>query len=117
VDHGSLCDRIGRRFRFAPRVPVGAPDLLGLGPAFQLVEVQHDRLVRPYQIGEDLVTRARGTAGRAAILEERPQTGANPLRQDPFEIFEGGALQLPIVGVQAAKRYLERLSRQDEPAM
>ena len=60
------------------------------GPTPQLLEVQHDRMVRPQQVGEDLVARARRARRRAAILEKRPQPLADRRREHAFQILERG---------------------------
>ena len=60
---------------------------------------------------------SRGRAERAAgaaILEERPQPLADRRRQHAFEILERRASQVLVVGVQAAKRDLQRLARQHQ---
>ena len=62
------------------------------------------------------MTSSRGRAGRAdgPPFEERPQPLADRRRQHAFEVLERRALQVLVVGVQAAKRDLQRLARQHQ---
>ena len=57
--------------------PRGGPSARAAGPPAQFFEVKRDRLIRPQQVGQDLLARRGGLAARPAIFEERPQALAD----------------------------------------
>ena len=109
----SRLDRSCARAHESPTRPTSSDSSAGSPP--QLLEVQHDRLVRAQQIREDLVARPRrarrparrlrGTATAAA----RIGGGSTPSRYS-----SAVPCRCLIVGVQAAKRDLQRLARQHQ---
>jgi hypothetical protein len=83
-------------------------------PPPQLLEVQHDGLVRPEQIRDDFLTGSLGPAAGALVFEKRPEPLTNVGRQHAFEVFEGGSAQSLVVGVEGPERRSQRLGGQDE---
>ena len=80
----------------------------------ELLEIEHDRLVGPEQILDDLLARTRRLFAFAPIFQKRPQPVTDRRRQHPFEILEGSAADPLIVGVQRPERRAQRLSREDQ---
>src|SRR5437879_2418160 len=70
-------------------------------------------MVGPQELRHGLVTRTGGTLHGSA-LDEWPQPPSDGRRQDAFEVFERGALQVLVVGMKAPKRNLQRLAREHE---
>src|SRR5262249_46943832 len=82
-------------------------------PQPELFEVQRDRMVRAQKLGHDFFAWTR-RARDGAPLDERPEPLADRRRQHAFEILQRSPLQLLVVRVEAAKRNLQRLSRQHQ---
>ena len=102
-------------FRLSSRsaVPRRGPRLDG-SRRLSSFEVQHDRVIRSEQVGEDLLAAATVLpAGRWS--SRNGQSGSRTdRRQHALEILERGAAKVLIVGVQPAKGDLQRLGRQHE---
>src|SRR4029077_3322591 len=84
-----------------------------LAPQPDFFEVQHDRMVRAQEFGHHFFPWTRRARHRAA-LDEGPQPLTDRRRQHAFEVLQRSPLQLLVVRIEAAKRNLQRLSRQHQ---
>src|SRR5688572_8908343 len=99
-----------RRAKAAASVPLcvvivstsALPLRAGAAAAPQLLEVHHDRFIRPHQVGQDLLAGAPPAVDLPLRAEKRPETVADVGGQHPFEILERRAAQPGIVRVQPA---------------